>query len=304
MLGRFQLRKELHRGAAGEVWLARERDTREQVVVRLAYERPAVERLRRESRALARIGSAGGAPGVPRWLAHGRCPDGSYGVVEEWIDGAQLSKVLRVTSPSPSRSAGWGRQLAGALTAVHRAGVVHGDVHPDNVIVGRDANGRDRLVLIGFSLSDAPRAVPRRPIRFARAAGRVTARGRRAARSLGMIDVASPEAIRGARPRAPGDIYALGAVLYRMLADRWPFMGPAVLDDQLATPPPPLGTFAPQMRLPPGFEQIVLRCLAKDRGQRWRSAADLDAELGAVEYAPHRDWVKVGVPPPIATPVP
>lgn len=281
MLDRYQLRKELHRGASGEVWLARERDTRELVVARLATTPAEIERVRREGSALGRASHEG----VPRLIAQGPFA-GGWCVVVEHVEGAQLGKVLRVTTPSPSRAAGWARQLASAVTHLHSVGVVHGDLHPDNVIVARDLVGRDRLVLVGFGLATVDGEAPP---------------------PLGKVQVAAPERVRGAPASPSADVYALGVVLYRMLTDRWPFAGSdsEVLAHHVDTPPPPFVRLAPDMRLPPGLERIVFRCLAKDGAERYGSAELLLQELRAVEFAPHRDWVRVeNDPDSVPTPVP
>jgi serine/threonine protein kinase len=274
VLDRFQLRKELHVGSCGELWLARERDTRELYVARIGLG-DASFKVRTEGEVLSRLQH----PGIPRFVHQGEL-DGGWCTIVEYVEGATLGKVLRVAVPAAPRAASWARQLALALEHVHQMGVVHGDLHPDHVIVGRDEVGRDRLVVVGFGEA-TPTGTPR---------GRAPS-----------PQVAAPELLQGAMASPEADLYAIGAILYRMLADRWPFSGsePQVLEDHVFTPPPPLGRHLPALRLPPGLEALVFRCLAKDPAERVGSAQELADALGAVEFAPQRDWVPVaGTEPP------
>ncbi len=296
-LDRFQLRRELRSGPGGEVWLARERDGT-LVAVKLATDPEAAARLEREARALQRLDH----PHVARIVASGPFEDG-HCVVVEHVDGATLDKVLRVTTSSPPRVVGWARQLCQALAHCHERGVVHRDVKAANVLLGRDETGRDRLVLIdfGIALVDREGEEPAEDAAF-----------------LGSIHTVSPEQVRAEPVDGRADQYALGVLLYRMLTERYPFhsRNPAeVLAAHAGHEPPPLGQHKPQLRLPPGLEAAVMRCLAKAPAVRFGSLSDLDAELAAIEYTPQRDWVRVtgfdlsiapetspGVPP--APPVP
>ena len=274
MLDRYQLRRELHVGDSGEVWLVRERDTRELYAARIGFG-DAARRVKTEALVLSQIDH----PGLPRFVDQGPVDgeDGEEGwcTVCENIDGATLGKVIRVATPAPPMAAAWMRQIALAVARLHDAGIVHGDLHPDHIIVARDHAGRDRLVLVG--LGSASREGERRKI------------------SASAHAVAAPELLRGEPARAASDIYALGAILYRMLADRWPFIGPepAVHEAHVSTPPPPLGRHSRSLRLPPGLESLVFRCLEKDPVLRLSSANELAEALGGVVFAPQRDWVPV-----------
>ncbi|MEZ4235733.1 MAG: serine/threonine-protein kinase [Myxococcota bacterium] len=269
MLDRYQLRRELHVGGTGALWLARERETRELVAARLGIGPVRSERAQREGRVLGRVEHAG----IPRLVAQGDI-DGGWCVVAEHVDGAPLSKLLRVTSPAPPRAIAWTRQLTDALVQLHAAGVVHSDLHPGNVIVARDHAGRDRMVLVGFGIAAIDGERMERPA---------------------SPHTAAPEVVRGEPPTPLTDVYAIGVVLYRMLVERWPFMGTEhdVLQAQVGTPPPPLGRHTPALRLPPGLEALVFRCLEKDPAERYPSAEAVGEALAELAFAPHRDWVRV-----------
>lgn len=271
MLERYQLRRELHSGADGVVWQARDRESRQVVAVKIVREEAAIARLRRAAVALSRVRHANVVP----FVAEGACDDG-WCLVTEHLDGAPLAKVLRVTSPSPPRAVGWMRQVAAGLAACHAAGVVHGDLQPAHVWMGRDAVGRDRLVLMGFERAVVDGVVPED--------------------DPGFLPATASERFAGAAD-ARSDVFAAGALLYRLLVERWPFEGA----DRRA--PPPLGQYAPSLRLPPGLEEIVFRCLSRSPDVRFATAEELGRRLEAVEYLPQRDWVRVAgldltIPPP------
>jgi eukaryotic-like serine/threonine-protein kinase len=292
VLDRWQLRKELHVGRSGTLWLVRERDTRQLAAARIALTPAQVDRARREGVAL--VGSA--HEGLPALVEQGPLGVDGWCVVTEHVDGASLGKVLKVVRLAPPRAVGWARQIASAVGYLHERGVTHNDLNPDNVILGRDVAGRDRLVVVGFGASRSGNDVPDSPI--------------------GSPYVVAPERVRGQPCTAAVDIYAIGVLAYRMITERWPFTGPdasAVLDAHLNREPAPFGADAPELRLPPGLEGIVLRCLEKEADHRYPRADLLADALRAIEFAPHRDWVRatgtvspaaerVAVPEP-ATPV-
>lgn len=285
ILDRWQLRRELHAGRSGSLWLVRERDTRELAAARIAWAPGQVERAQREGAALSRLAH----PGVPRLIDQGPLSgEGGWCVVQEYVvDAAPLGKMMKVTRLAPPRAIGWARQVAAAVAAVHAASVVHGDLHPDNIVVARDEVGRDRLVLVGFGAS-----------------GVVGEEG--APPPVASPHVVAPERIRGQENAPSVDIYAIGVLIYRMIIDRWPFTGadPAmVLDAHLHRVAPTFAAEAPDLRLPAGLEAIVVRCLEKEPSDRFVDAAALAAELAAVEYTPHRDWVRAdgaSTPAPVA----
>lgn len=259
----FQLRRELSASADEEVWLARERDTRRQVLVRLARSESAIERARRAEEAMRRIRERhpAGAPGVVALVAAGPTDDG-HALVMQHVEGASLSKVLYWTRFTPPRAVSAVLELCAAVGACHQAGVVVEDLHPDHVLVGRDDRGRERYWLASFEQS--PSAI-----------------------------TSAPELLRVDGSTEQTDVYALGLLLYRLLAGRFPFEGrdDVVTAAQIGAEPPALGRHAPRLRVPPGLEEVVLRCLAKDPAQRFDTVEELVEALEPLAIVPQRDWV-------------
>ncbi len=185
-------------------------------------------------------------------------------LVLDYVDGVRLSKVLQVTTPRAPRAITWAAQLAGALVHAHDRGVLHGDLCPQRVLVASDERGRECLVLAGFGAvvgdADSPSLDADRT---------VSPNGQ------------APEWRTGDPVDARADVYALGAMLYRVLA--------GVVPLQIV----PLGELHPMMRLPDGLERVVMGCLEKRAQDRFASAAEVRDQLLAMQYAPQRDWVRV-----------
>jgi serine/threonine-protein kinase len=128
---------------------------------------------------------------------YGEDPNGPY-IVMELVDGEDLATILRRNGPLPARRRhGSQRAVARALAAAHARGIVHRDVKPGNVLIGRD--GRVKVVDFGIA-----RAV---------AEAQMTLPGT----TLGSVHYFSPEQARGETATNESDIYALGIVMYEML---------------------------------------------------------------------------------------
>ncbi|MCB9685375.1 MAG: protein kinase [Alphaproteobacteria bacterium] len=263
MLEGFQLRRELVASTEEEVWLARERETRRPVVVRLARSEGAMERILRAEESLRRIREhePSGVPGIVGLVAAGPMDDG-YALVLDHVEGASLSKVLYWTRFTPPRAVAAVLELCGAVAACHRAGVVVEDLHPDHILVGRDDRGRERYWIASFEQAPSP-------------------------------TTSAPELLRVEGSTEQTDVYALGLLLYRLLVGRFPFEGrdEVVIAAQIGAEPPALGQYAPRLRVPPGLEEVVLRCLAKDPSQRFDTVDDLVRALEPLAIVPQRDWV-------------
>lgn len=263
MLDEFQLRRELLATTEEELWVGRERSSRRPVLVRIARSVAAVERARRAEEALRRIHDRfpDGVPGVIGFVAGGATDDG-HALVVEHVEGASLTKVLWWTRFTPPRAVAAVRELCEAVAACHEAGVIVEDLHPDHILVGLDDRGRERVWISGFERAPTP----------------VTS---------------APELLRLEGSTERSDVYGLGLVLYRLLAGRFPFEGhdDVVIALQLAADPPSPGQFAPRLRVPPGLEEVLARCLAKDPDDRFASVRELARTLEPLGTVPQRDWI-------------
>jgi len=155
------------------------------------------------------------------------------------------------------------RQLASAVEAVHDAGIVHGDLKPQNVICGDDDDWTVKLLDFGTA--------------------RLTAAGREAEDTItGTPEYIAPERVMGEPPCPSNDIYSLGVVLYELLAGTSPFSGEVaqVLEQQMSGTLEPVGARRGEV-LDDRLVAIVERALAKEPGERFASMAEFARELGS-----------------------
>jgi serine/threonine protein kinase len=179
-------------------------------------------------------------------------------LVMEYVDGKTLETMLDVGPLPLERAALWGADLAAALHYAHEAKIIHGDLKPANVLINRDG----QLKLGDFGI--------------ARFATQVSASGK----ILGTPAYLSPEQILGNKQDTRSDLFSLGIILYEMTTGVRPFDGSsvgAVCAQIVSTEPVPPSQHNPS--LPPAFDYVVLRCLAKDPAQRYRDAESLRSAL-------------------------
>jgi tRNA A-37 threonylcarbamoyl transferase component Bud32 len=257
---RYLLIGELGRGGMGIVFKAFDEQLRRVVALKLIRpdrlaQASVVERFRRESAILRGIQH----PNVCPVLDAGEIGDTLY-ISLEYLEGPTLQSLLERSGPLPTEEVlRFGEQLASALEAIHREGVVHRDIKPHNVIVSGQ-----RAFLMDFGVASHP------------AFHDLTAAGR----TPGSLSYFSPEQANGQAVGPPSDVFALGLVLYEMCTGRR-----APGDDVGA----PLAFRGPRARLrrpsslapsvPPEVDAIVQRCLRYSPRQRFASAAAVGAAL-------------------------
>jgi serine/threonine protein kinase len=209
---------------------------------------------------------------------HGQVP---Y-LVMEYVGGGTLERQLQLGRPPRSSTMRLLRGLAGALDVVHRAGLVHGDPAPRQILL--DA---DRVLLSDVGLAGLRQTEPDGTIIAVPAASAA---------------YAAPELVMGGRPSAASDVYAFATLAYQMLAGRTPFQGPAgVFQAQLDREPPPPSTLDPS--LPFAVDRVLLRGLDRDPQCRWPSCGQLVEALEAALRggAPVLTVIPGTVPSPTAT---
>jgi serine/threonine protein kinase len=179
-------------------------------------------------------------------------------LVMEYVAGKTLQQVLAESTLPVPRACAWAADLAGALGRAHKAGIIHGDVKPANILVTEDGN----VKLGDFGI--------------ARFATQVSGSGR----LMGTPAYLSPEQIMGETQNTRSDLFSLGIVLYQMMTGVPPFEGTsvsAVCAQILSADPVPPSQRNPA--LPAGIDHIVMRCLAKSPADRYPNAEAVAASL-------------------------
>ncbi|HLH24645.1 MAG TPA: protein kinase [Chloroflexota bacterium] len=189
--------------------------------------------------------------------------EGTRFIVMEFVDGETLKDLIRREAPLlPEDLVQVGTQVADALDAAHRRGLVHRDVKPQNILLTPE--GRVKLADFGIALALGAESATR--------TGTV----------LGTADYLAPEVARGESATPLSDIYALGVVLYEMCTGQLPYEGDsplAIALQHIEAEPPRPRAWNPQV--PAALEAIVLRAMAKAPGERFQTAAALAEALRA-----------------------
>jgi eukaryotic-like serine/threonine-protein kinase len=275
-LGQYRLVRRLGTGGMGEVHLAEHGLLKRPCAIKLirpdrSREPGLLRRFEREVRATSRLTH----PNIVEVYDFGLTPGGAFYYVMEYLPGLTLGELVSGHGAlSPGRVVYLVRQVCEALHEAHGAGLVHRDIKPGNVIVGRYGGRSDVVKLLDFglvrSLGDAHET-------------HLTGEGQ----LLGTPDYISPEQAGGAANAGPpSDLYSLGALTYYLITGRPPFVRPTVAEAivaHLREPPQPPSTHRPDV--PPDLEAVVLRCLAKDPAERFEDARHLDGALARCSCA-------------------
>lgn len=247
--GRYRLLSKLGHGGMGTVWRAKDETVGREVAVkepRIPDHLPereranAFERMRREARAAARLDH----PAVVN-VHDVAVEDGQPWIVMELVQGRSLGAALQEGTLGARDAARIGLEVLGALDAAHQAGILHRDVKPDNVMLGR----HDRVVLTDFGIAQIEGET------------NLTDTGG----FVGSPEFIAPERVLGQRPGPASDLWSLGVVLYAATEGVSPFRRnntPATLQSVLnATPAAPASASGP-------LADAINRLLAKDPAQR------------------------------------
>ncbi|MFG2678466.1 serine/threonine-protein kinase [Streptomyces sp. NPDC048392] len=247
--GRYRLLARLGHGGMGTVWRAKDETVDREVAVkepRLPDHLPererdnAFERMRREARAAARLDH----PAVVG-VHDVAVVDGQPWIVMELVRGRSLGDALQEGTLGAREAARIGLEVLGALEAAHAAGILHRDVKPDNVLLGR----HDRVVLTDFGIAQIEGET------------NLTDTGG----FVGSPEYIAPERVLGQRPGPASDLWSLGVVLYAATEGVSPFRRsntPATLQSVLnAVPAPPASAQGP-------LAEVITGLLDKDPARR------------------------------------
>jgi beta-lactam-binding protein with PASTA domain len=261
---RYRLERKLGSGGMADVWLAEDQELGRRVAVKILHERYAndeqfVERFRREATHAAGLSYPNIVSIYDRGVANG-----SYYIVMEYVEGRTLKELIVTRGPCPVPVAiSYTRQILAALRYAHKNGIIHRDIKPHNVIVDRE--GRVKVADFGIARAGASEMTE---------AGSI----------VGTAQYLSPEQARGAPVDESSDLYSTGIVLYELLTGTVPFTGETPVEiamKHLSQTPEAPSARRPEI-IPRDLDLVVLRALAKEPSDRYRSAAELDRDLELV----------------------
>ena len=259
----YELLGEISRGSFGVVYKARQAGLDRIVALKVLLDgvhasSEAVERFNREAKSVARLKH----PNVVPIYDIGAC-DGHHYFAMAFIEGYPLSTHILARTLTISDALSIAESIADAIECAHRAGVIHRDIKPSNILI--DKNGVPHITDFGLA-------------KQVDLENKYTMSGT----TLGTPAYMPPEQARGQLDQidARSDVYALGTVLYEMLTGVTPFSGRSLLEVVVAVinePVPPPRHLNPKIHR--DVQTIVLKCLEKEREQRYASAADLRDDL-------------------------
>jgi Tol biopolymer transport system component len=278
-LGPYKILAPLGAGGMGEVYRAHDSRLGRDVAIKvlsphLAASPEVRARFEREARTISQLNH----PHICTLHDIGH-QEGTDFLVMELLEGETLAHRLEKGALPVAEVLTLGTQIADALDRAHRAGVVHRDLKPGNVMLTK---GGAKLMDFGLARAAGFAAAPGALTESPTVSRPLTAEGT----IVGTFQYMAPEQLEGKEADARADLWALGCVLYEMATGKRAFEGKsqaslivAIMKDE----PRPVSELQPMS--PPALEHLVKRCLAKDPDKRWQSAGDLAREL---------EWVAAG----------
>jgi serine/threonine protein kinase len=263
---RYRLGERIAAGGMGAVYRAVDESLGRQVAVKvlrreLADDPTFLERFRREARAAAGLSH----PGVAGVYDYGEL-GGQPFIVMELVEGETLAERLAAGGRLPWREAfAIGEQVAAALAAAHAHGLVHRDVKPANILLGRDG----RAKVTDFGIAQAAQAVT------------LTRTGM----VLGSANYVAPEQAKGGHVGPAADLYSLGCVLFEAVTGETPYRG----GNAVAIATQHVSAAVPDPRehvqdLPPEAAALIVRALQKHPAGRFPSGTAMAAALAAARH--------------------
>lgn len=274
--GRYRIVRQIGRGGMADVYLARDLilDGEEVAVkvLRTNYQTDqiAIQRFQREARAMADLDH----PNIVRISDIGE-EDGQQYLAMEYVNGLDLKRYIKENAPLSNdvavRIMG---QILLAMRMAHTRGIVHRDLKPQNVLL--TANGVAKVTDFGIAVAFAETSLTQTNS------------------MLGSVHYLSPEQARGSKATIQSDIYAMGIILFEMLTGRIPYDGDSAVTIALQHFQKPLPSVREEnANVPQALENVVLKATAKKLNERYKSVAEMYADLASALSIDRRNEPRV-----------
>lgn len=271
MQGRYKILSRVAAGAMGVVYRGERVELGRPVAVKflhpwVASQQAFRSRFETEARAMSRLSH----PNCVSVIDFGL--EGAPYLVMDFVTGSTLRELLEQGRLAPARAVGFARQLLAAMSHAHAQGIIHRDLKPENLLLSETAGLGEQLRVLDFGLAklrDGPAMT--------------------AGLAVGTPSYMSPEQAGGdGEIDARTDVYAVGVLLFEMLAGRKPFVADTVAEVLVMhrdAPPPSLRKLVPEAGISRELEGVVVRAMAKLQPDRFQSAEEFAAALAAVPEA-------------------
>lgn len=273
LANRYEIIEELGKGGMGRVYRVEDTKLKQEVALKLikpeiAKDEKTIERFRNELKIARNIRHKN----VCGMFDLGE-EKGTHFITMEYVPGEDLKGMIRMMGQlGTGKALSIAKQVCEGLSEAHRLGVVHRDLKPSNIMIDKEGNARIMDFGIARSLSEKS----------------ITGVGM----MIGTPEYMSPEQVEGKEVDQRSDIYSLGVILYELVTGRVPFEGDTAFiigvkhKSEIPENPSRINS-----QIPEKFSRLILKCLEKDKGNRYQSAQDLLAVLSKIKdtlYAEER----------------
>lgn len=263
--GRYRIIEELGKGGMGKVYKVLDIETKEKIALKLikpeiASDKKTIERFRNELTTARKIGHRN----VCRMYDLNKEND-TYYITMEYVSGGDLKKFIRRSKRlDTSTVIFFAKQICEGLEEAHNLGIVHRDLKPNNIMI--DDNGIARIMDFGIARTVKGRSITGSGV------------------MIGTPEYMSPEQVEAKDIDQRSDIYSLGIIMYEMLTGRLPFEADTPFavgikhQSEIPKNPKELNPL-----IPDDLSEVVLKCLEKDRNNRYQSPREIISELARIE---------------------
>jgi serine/threonine protein kinase/predicted Zn-dependent protease len=263
--GRYQIIEEIGKGGMGKVYKAQDKKIKETVALKLikpeiASDKKTIERFSNEMKFARKVAHRN----VCRMYDLGE-EKGSHFITMEYVPGEDLKGMIRMMGQlGAGKAISIAKQVCEGLEEAHRLGVIHRDLKPSNIMIDKDGNAR--IMDFGIARSLESKGITGAGV------------------MIGTPEYMSPEQVEGKVVDQRSDIYSLGIILYEMVTGRVPFEGDTPFTigvkhkSEIPKNPKELNS-----QIPEDLNYIIMKCLEKDKGQRYQNPGEVQSELSKIE---------------------